>query len=238
MSKERRKQIIEILLERKQISTKELERLLFVSGSTVRRELVELEKQNLIKRIHGGIKLDESPIAKSKIPFFVREYEQSDAKRVIAGKAIHLVKDNDVVFLDASTTSMQLIPCLASKTNILVVTSGVKALLKLAEFGISAISTGGNLMESCLSLVGVEACRVVDSINADVCFFSCRGVSEDGYLTDISPEEDFVRQRMIKNSKKSYLLCASEKFGNSYYHKICHKDDITDIISEKDGNLF
>lgn len=237
MSKERQKQIIEILLKRKQISVRELEALLFVSGSTVRRDLVELEKHNLIRRTHGGVKLDEAPNSKMKIPFFIREYEQSDAKLVIAKKAVELVRDNDVIFLDASTTSLQLIPFLASKTNILVITSGVKALLTLDEFEIPAISTGGNLLRSCLSLVGTEACRSIETFRADVCFFSCRGVSDDGYLTDISREEDFVRQTMIKNAKRAYLLCASEKFGNQYYHTICHKDDITDIISETDEPL-
>jgi DeoR/GlpR family transcriptional regulator of sugar metabolism len=65
-----------------------------------------------------------------------------------------------------------------------------------------------------------------------VAFFSCRGVSDEGFLTDIARDENIVRQRMIQNAKKTYLLCATEKFGKAYYHNLCHKDDLTGIIHE------
>lgn len=232
MNKEREKNILETLLKKKRISVKELARILFISEPSVRRDLASLEKQNLIKRIHGGAIIEETAISKNKIPFLIREYEQSSAKLVIAKKAIELVSDNDVIFLDASTSAFRLIPFLAAKTNITVVTNGVKALTSLAEYGINTISTGGRLVNSCLALVGEDACKTIASINADIAFFSCRGLSADGYLTDIAPEENFVRQKMIKNSKRSFLLCAQEKFNKKYFHNLCHKDDIDAVISE------
>ena len=62
-----------------------------------------------------------------------------------------------------------------------------------------------------------------------------RGVCQtdaDGYLTDISPEENNIRKKMIARAKKSYLLCAREKIGKAYYHNLCHIDDITGVIHE------
>ncbi len=233
MSIDREKQILEILLKEKQISVKSLSRALFTSESSVRRDLQSLEQQGLIKRIHGGAILEESALSKNRIPFLIREYEQSSAKALIAQKAIELVKDNDVIFLDASTSCYYLIPFLASKRNITVITNGVKALTKLAEFGIYTVSTGGALVNSCLALVGDEAYKTIKSFNADVAFFSCRGVSDDGYLTDIAPEENSIRQRMIRYSKKAYLLCAKEKLGKAYFHNLCHRDEITGVITEE-----
>lgn len=232
MNKEREKIILETILKRKKITVKELTEILFISGPSVRRDLASLEKQNLIKRIHGGAIIEETAVSKNKIPFLIREYEQSSAKLIIAQKAIELVNDKDVIFLDASTSAFRLIPFLASKSNITVVTNGVKALTSLAEYGINTISTGGRLVNSCLALVGEDAYKTIESINANIAFFSCRGLSDDGYLTDIAPEENFVRQKMIKNSKQSYLLCAREKFDKQYFHNLCHKDNISGIISE------
>lgn len=232
MSKDREKIILELLLKKKKVSVKELAEILFISEPSVRRDLASLEKQNLIKRIHGGAIIEETAVSKNKIPFLIREYEQSSAKLIIAQKAIELVKDNNVIFLDASTSAFRLIPFLASKTNITVVTNGVKALTSLAEYGINTISTGGRLVNSCLALVGENAYKTIESINADIAFFSCRGLSEDGYLTDIAPEENFIRQKMIKNSKQSYLLCAQEKFNKKYFHNLCHKNEIDGVISE------
>lgn len=232
MSKEREKQILEILLKEKKVSVKQLVEMLYTSQASIRRDLASLEKQNLIKRIHGGAVLEETALSKNKIPFLIREYEQSSAKAIIAKKAIDLIKDDDVVFLDASTSCYYLIPFLASKRNLTVITNGVKALTKLAEYDINTISTGGTLINSCLALVGEEAYKTVKTFNADVAFFSCRGVSNDGFLTDIAPEENNIRKRMIQNSKKSYLLCASEKFGKKYFHNLCHKDEIDGVINE------
>ena len=232
MNVDREKQILEILLKEKKVSVQQLANALYISEPSVRRDLQSLEKQNLIKRVHGGAVLEETALSKNKIPFLIREYEQSSAKAMIAQKAIDLISDNDVIFMDASTSCYYLIPFLASKRNITVITNGVKALIKLAEYGISAISTGGDLLNNCLALVGEEAHRTIERYNADVALFSCRGISDDGYLTDISPEENNARRKMIQHAKKSYLLCASEKMGKRYFHNLCHKDDITGVIHE------
>ncbi len=232
MNIERERQILEILLKEKSASVHSLANALFISEPSIRRDLQSLEKQNLIKRIHGGAMLEETALSKNKIPFLIREYEQSGAKAVIAKKAIDLIEDNNIIFLDASTSCYYLIPFLASKKNLTIITNGTKALLKLAEYGIHTISTGGTLLNNCLALVGEDAHRTIERYNADLALFSCRGVSDDGYLTDISPEENNVRSKMITHAKRSYLLCASEKFGKGYFHNLCHKEEITGIIHE------
>lgn len=232
MSIDREKQILEILIKEKKVSVKYLAKALFISEPSLRRDLQSLEKQNLIKRFHGGAILEETALSKNKIPFLIREYEQSSAKSIIAQKALSLINDNDVIFLDASTSCYYLIPLLSSKRNLTVITNGVKALSKLAEYGINTISTGGSLINSCLSLVGADAHKTIENYNAEIAFFSCRGVSEDGFLTDISIEESNVRKNMIKHAKKSYLLCATEKLNKRYFYNLCHKNDITGIIHE------
>ncbi len=232
MNIHREKQILEILLKEKRVTVQQLAKLLFTSEPSIRRDLVSLEQQHLIKRIHGGAVLEETALSKNKIPFLIREYEQSSAKTLIAQKAIDLVSDNDVVFLDASTSCYYLIPFLASKRNLTVITNGVKTLAKLAEYDINTFSTGGSLVNSCLVLVGEEACRTVETFNADIAFFSCRGVSQNGFLTDIAREENMVRKSMIRHAKRSYLLCATEKMGKQYYHNLCHKNEISGIICE------
>ena len=232
MSNERDKAILELLLKEKQVTVKQLASHLYISEPSVRRDLARLERQHLIKRIHGGAMIEKDALSKSKIPFTIRELEQSDAKIIIAKKAMELIHDNDVIFLDASTSAYNIIQFLPSKKNITVVTNGVRALEKLAEYDINTISTGGNLIASCKALVGDDAYRTIESINANIAFFSCRGLSDEGFLTDIAPAENHVRKCMIKNSKQSYLLCTGDKFGKQYYHNLCHMDEIDGILSD------
>lgn len=232
MNSERQKHILEKILVQKKVTVKNLASELYASEPSIRRDLADLERQNLIKRVHGGAILEETGISAMKIPFVIREMEQADAKITIARKAVEYIRDNDVIFLDASSSAYNIIPYLPLKNNITVITSGVKALAKLSEYNIKTISTGGELMPSCLSLIGDEAYHTLEHFHADVAFFSCRGLSYDGYLTDISSAENYVRQKMIDHAKQSFLLCASEKIGKTYYHNLCTMKDISGVISE------
>ena len=232
MNKEREKEILEIILKEKTVTVKELAKRLYASEPSIRRDLSSLEKQSLIRRTHGGARLEENSSSAMHIPFMIRELEQSDAKIIIAKKASELVKDGDLIMSDASSTAYGIIPFLSSKSRLTLLTSGIKALVKASEYGITAQSTGGRLISSCLSLVGEDAQRIISSYNSDICFFSCRGVNADGWLTDFSIEENHIRQHMIKQSKVNVLLCAGKKFGKKYSHNLCHINDIDYIITE------
>jgi len=232
MNNERQKYILEKILTKKKVLVKDLARELYASEPSIRRDLNDLENQHLIKRIHGGAILEETGASTLKIPFVIREMEQADAKLIMAQKAAEYIKDNDVIFLDASSSAFNLIPYLSCKKNLTVITSGVKALTKLSEYSIKTISTGGELLPSCLSLVGDEAYQNIERFHADITFFSCRGLSYDGRLTDISAQENYVRLKMIQHSERAFLLCASEKIGKKYYHNLCTTKDISGVISE------
>ena len=234
MNKERERLILQKLLKSKSVTVKELAAELYASEPSIRRDLKTLEEQGFVRRVHGGAMLEERNASLMKIPFIMRELEDHDAKLIIAKKAAELVNDGDTVMLDASSSAYALIPFLAKKTNITVITSGVKALMLLTEFGINTYSTGGHVIGSCLSLVDSDACNTLSAYNADVAFFSCRGIAKDGMLTDFSIEENVVRKAMIKRSKKAYALCASEKLGRSYMHNLCHVDDVDGVISDVD----
>lgn len=233
MNKDREKAILEILLKEKQVNVKDLAVQLFASEPSIRRDLSSLQKQNLIRRVHGGAILEENAVSSSKIPYLLRDMENSSEKNIIAKHAIDLVHDGDTIFLDGSSTACRLIPYLTQHKHITVITSGIQALNLLSEYRINVICTGGNLLNSCRSLVGDDALRTIRTYRADFCFFSCRGISADGELSDISAEENLVRRCMIERSKRSYLLCVKDKFDTSYFHKLCDASELDGIITSE-----
>ena len=234
MNKEREKSILEIAIKEKSVSVKDLAQRLYSSEPSIRRDLCSLEKQKLLRRTHGGAVLDENALSEIKIPFLIRELEKSDEKIKIARKAADLIPDNSVIFLDASTSAYVMIPFLSEKSNLIAITNGIKALTKLSESNINCIGTGGSVINSCLAFVGEDSYRIIERYNADFCFFSCRGLSEDGRLTDISQPENSVRLKMIAHSEKSYMLCTSDKLNKVYYHNLCTADDISGIIKAEE----
>ena len=220
------------LLAQKPHSIKELAEKLFISEPTVRRDIIVLKEKGLVTSQKGIVALKtNSP--DQRIPLFIRHLEQNEKKQSIARKALRHIKDGDVIMLDASTTAFHLLAHLTEFKNVLVITNGAKTALEAASMGIRTICTGGELMTESFCYVGTDAESVLKNYNADVAFFSCRGISENNIATDNSILENAMRKIMIKNSKKSYLLCDSSKIGKVYLNTLCNVKDLEGLITEK-----
>lgn len=228
---EREEKLLGMLMQKDSFSVNELAAKLYISVPTVRRDLIKLEKKGLVQRTHGGVRLVRNP-ADAKIPFILREQEHDRAKTIMAQAAAKLISDNDTIMLDATTSAYHIIPHLADFKNLIVITSGAKASFALGQIGISHICTGGNMLNRSFSYVGNDACRTIANYNADILFFSCRGLSSDGYLSDNSAEENLVRRAMMRRAKKKILLCDSSKIGKIYLNNLCHISEIDGILCE------
>ena len=220
------------LLAQKPHSIKELAEKLFISEPTVRRDIIVLKEKGLVTSQKGIVALKtNSP--DQRIPLFIRHLEQNEKKQSIARKALRHIKDGDVIMLDASTTAFHLLAHLTEFKNILVITNGAKTALEAASMGIRTICTGGELMYDSFCYVGTDAESVLRNYNADVAFFSCRGISDGGIASDSSILENSMRRIMIKNSEKSYLLCDSSKLGKTYLNTLCNVKELDEVISDK-----
>lgn len=218
------------LLAQRSHTVKELSQKLFISEPTVRRDIVILQKRNLLTCKRGVVTIKtNSP--DQRIPLFIRDMEQNEAKKEIALKAIKHIKDGYVIMLDASTTAFYLLPHLINFKNILIITNGLKTAIEAASMGLRTISTGGEITQESFSYIGPDAEYILNRYNADISFFSCRGISDKGIATDNSISENNIRRIMIKNSKESYLLCDKNKFDKSYLNILCDTKDITEVIT-------
>lgn len=229
---EREDKILNALLEKESMTTQELSAKLYVSAPTLRRDLIKLEQMGKIIRTHGGAQLIQKS-ADEKIPFFLREQEQNDAKEMMAGKAAAFIRDGDIIMLDGSTSAYSIIPHLAAFKNLIVITSSAKSSFLLGRMGISNICTGGRMITRSLSYIGEEAENTVRRYNADLVFFSCRGLSMDGRLTDNSIEENSLRKIMLRHAKKKVFLCDSSKLDHVYLNNLCHLSEVDEIICER-----
>lgn len=225
----REQQYIDFLSEREH-TVSELANKLFISEPTVRRDIQALEKRDIITRKRGRITL-KTHSADKRIPLFIRDMEQQDEKKEMAIKAASYIKDGDVIMLDASTSAFFLLPHLSSFKNIMIITNGAKTAIEAAAMGIRTICTGGEMTLESFSYIGTDAENILKMYNADIAFFSCRGLDSDGIVSDNSILENSMRRIMIKNSKKCFLLCDKSKFNKKYLNTLCTIKDITDVIS-------
>lgn len=232
---ERQDKILDLLADGEESSISHLAAKLFISLPTLRRDLIKLEARGLIEKRHGKVK-KKTDAADTKVPFSLREESASEEKIMIAKKAAELIKDGYTVMLDGSTSAYCIIPYLKEYKDVLVITSGAKASLLLAHLGIPNISSGGRMINSSFSYVGEDAVKTILGYNADVAFFSCRGLTSDGIPTDSSAEENEIRRAMISRSRLRVLLCDSKKLGKTYLNNLSKKEEIDLIITGGDEN--
>ncbi len=228
---DRHGRILEELKKDPDISVKQLAKILSVSEPTVRRDFTELHKKGLITKVYGGAILNQGA-ADREIPFLIRENEKSTVKTEICARAISLVQDGMVVMLDGSTTAYHMVPYLARKKDLIVITSGAKTAVALAEANIKVFCTGGQMLIHSFSYVGNQAEKFIGKVNADLLFFSCHGLSLDGEMSDPAIEEANLRREMFKRSTKKVLLCDGSKFGKKYLYNMGNLREIDAVIAE------
>jgi len=228
----RQQQLLSLLQKERSLSVHRLSRLLCISESSVRRDLAALEEMGKIKRTFGGAVFLES--ADKEVSLLYRETQYVQEKKAIAQKAAEYVQDGMTLFLDASSTAAMLLPFLQGRSHLTVVTNSPLISLSLSEANIRCYCTGGLLLKHSRAFVGDAAVQMIGNMSADLMLFSCRGLSEDGILSDSLEEEVVVRRAMLKNAKKKIFLCNSAKRGASYPFRLCRLEDLDGMISEED----
>ena len=223
---------IRLLEQNPRITVRELAQALSFSEPTIRRDFTELHKKGVITKCYGGAILNQGK-ADREIPFVLREHEKSRPKAEMGLQASRFISDGMVIMLDGSTSAYHLVPYLAKFKDIIVITSGAKTAVALAELQIPVYCTGGRMRTNSFSYVGREAEEMVERFNADAVFFSCHGLSADGRMSDLSVEEASLRRVMLRKSRKKYLLCDSSKFDKVYFYDMGDISELDAVISDK-----
>ncbi|MGI5936138.1 MAG: DeoR/GlpR family DNA-binding transcription regulator [Oscillospiraceae bacterium] len=229
---ERQERILAILAEYNTATVRRLAKELYASESTIRRDLAALERRGKIRRTFGGAVLAD--FLNREVPLTLREQANMEAKAAIAVKAAGMINDGDTIFLDASSTVLQLVRHLAQFRDLTVVTNGPKTSLSLGELKIRNLCTGGMLLPDSVAYVGAHTCEFFRRFNPNVVFFSCRGVTEDGWLCDSSVEEANVREAMLSKGGKKVFLCDTSKLGITYRYNFVNLREMDEVICEKE----
>lgn len=231
---ERLNQIIAELQRDPGITAREMARKLNCSEPTIRRDYTELERRGILTKFYGGVVLNRSGgAADREIPFILRENERSRPKEKMGLLASAHIRDGMVIMLDGSTSAYHLIPYLSRFKDLIVITSGAKTAVALAELQIPVFCTGGRMRTNSFSYIGKEAEDAVRRYNADIVFFSCHGLSADGRMSDPSVDECHLRQVMLEKSRKKYLLCDSGKFDKTYFYDMGSVAQLDGVISDQ-----
>ncbi|SNT55623.1 transcriptional regulator, DeoR family [Bacillus sp. OK838] len=230
LTTERHQFILSILKEQGTIKLQELVDQLHASESTIRRDLVQLEEMKLLKRVHGGASLLQR---KGLEPTTIEKQNKAIAeKQLIAKLASSFIEKNDCIYLDAGTTTAEMIPYLKDK-NITVMTNGLMHIPKLIELEIKTVLVGGTIKFSTNAVIGSNAVHFLNEYRFDKCFLGMNGIHQELGFTTPDPEEALLKKMALRLSNETYVLADSTKFNEATFAKVA---DVSDAIILTDSN--
>jgi DeoR/GlpR family transcriptional regulator of sugar metabolism len=232
----RKDEILDILSRYNYVTVDFLADALYISPSSIRRDLAILEDQGLVRRSHGGVHSIQEQNALT--PYSLRMQENIVAKRSICKKAVELISDGDVVFIDGSTTCLFLPELLENKKNITVLTNSLRlaGLFKKSN-NVKVYCTGGLLrLQNELVAAGPIAEQICAQIHTNIMLFSSRAIDENGIIYDLNEPETSLRKIALRNTDKAVFLCDSSKFGKHSTFSVCRADELSYIVTDVPPN--
>ncbi|MEG0178544.1 MAG: DeoR/GlpR family DNA-binding transcription regulator [Oscillospiraceae bacterium] len=227
---ERTAKLLTLLSTHKLLSIQRMCDELFCSPSSLRRDLIELEKTGAVRRVRGGAMYVAGRAHDYSFNF--RENENVMEIEYISGIVKDFLGNGMSLFLDSSSTVSKVCPVLECLINIKVVTNGIATALVLNDCEhIDAFITGGHLQKGNATLLGEPSGDYIDNFRADLAIISCCGIDESGAF-EVDPEQARIKQHMIVNAKKTILLADHTKFGNSFFHRLCSFDALQAVITD------
>jgi DeoR family deoxyribose operon repressor len=212
------------------VSIKELSKRLEVSEMTVRRDLRELSKENIVTLIPGGAVLKRnSPIDTDEDKYLIQAAESLmlEEKIKISRKAASLIEPNDVIVIDTGSTTENLSKFIPENMPLTVICYALNILFNVYENkNWKLIFPGGYFHSDTLMLESPEGIEMIKRIRANKAFISAAGVSEKLGVTCATAYEKETKRAVIESSDKKILLVDSTKFGKI---KISHFADLTDF---------
>jgi len=233
-AQERHDKIIEILHREGKIIVKSLSYNFNVTEDCIRKDLKILEGKKLLERTYGGAVLirKSAPIQDVEI----RRTINIPSKQVIASKTMDIIKENETIFLDISTTNILLAEELAkSNKKITVVTNmlDIVSILNKSYNNIKVICTGGVLCKELDGFTGSMAIEILSNYRPTKCFIGSCGVNIlDKSVTTFDVEDGNTKKAIISISKQIFLVMENSKFYIDGTYKFATLYDIDTIITE------
>lgn len=213
---ERQERILKILEEKKTISSADLLKMMDISESTLRRDLILLEEQGKCERVHGGVSLTKTADVPSTgdRTLSIRRKEHSEEKQVIGKEAAKLTQDGDLIYVDSGTTTEALLKAL-SGNNMHIVTNSVNHAILAAEKGINVTLVGGKFKSLTNAVVGEEAVQFIEKYTFDKGFFGTNAITSMGALQTPDIREAAVKNKAMRQTQEVYILADATKFDST-----------------------
>lgn len=228
---ERQEEIARLALDAGRVEVADLAKRFAVTTETIRRDLSELERQQVVRRVHGGAvayqRLRHEPM------ITVRDAHHAEEKRAIARRAIHELPTDGSILIDSGSTLAILAELIPHDCDLTVFTNSIPVIETLS--GLDAVDVhviGGRLKKNTMAMVDDTSVETVRELTVDVLFISTDRVSIERGFTTPYREEVAVKQAMIRAARRVVMLFDHHKIGNDQTFRFASIDEVDAIVTD------
>ena len=230
--------IVDYLKQKKYCSIQDLIDHFHVSSATMYRDIAELTARDVVQKVHGGIAINERPTGQkvsASSPFQERIRWNREKKEAIALQAMRRIEENDILFLDSSTTVYYLAQLLeqSSFSNLTIVTNSVTIIQEFHKFPAHyvRIALGGNYDIQLNAFLGQATLRELEYLEISKAFISAFGTGNDKVTTNHEYHAGLL-MKVLEISSQKFLLADRSKFNRSGLFRIAPKRAFDEILTE------
>jgi DeoR/GlpR family transcriptional regulator of sugar metabolism len=220
----RRAAIIQLLMENVTLKIKDLAEKFDVSLMTMHRDLTDLQKQGLVRRLRGSVSAEKSMLFESSWLYRMRQHIAE--KRRLAKAAIAHIEPGNAIIWDDSTTTFQVTEFIQQVAPLTILTNSFAVLERLRDADdVDLIALGGKYNRAYNGFFGLACERTIHSCRVDVAMMSTTTVQG---LSLFTQDEELLRVKraMIEVAHKKILLVDHSKFT---YSALNHVADLVDF---------
>ena len=230
-AKLRYKKILEELNTKGRVQVVHIAHVLGVTEVTIRRDLVSLEKEGLLSKTYGGA----VPIAPEvSVSARYRETRRVDAKRIIGRLASGLIKNGDIIYLEAGSTCYEIIPHLAEKKNLTIIVNSLYLMRRLGKIiGHKIIIIGGQYRHERMDMVGPAAEMAISQMGGFKAFTGADDIAIDAGISGADIVTVGFAKLVLKKANEVIFVGDHTKFDNPALYKIADIDQLDYIVTDK-----
>jgi DeoR family transcriptional regulator, fructose operon transcriptional repressor len=232
-AEERHQAIAELVASRGRVAVTELASHFDVTTETVRRDLSQLEKLKLLRRVHGGAVSTRSvTMLEAQLPD--RDQVNAEEKERIARAAVSLLPDGGgTLLLDAGTTTARLAAHLPTSEHWTVITHAVPIAAQLAPLAhVELHLLPGRVRAATQAAVGHSTVEAIGQLRADLAFLGTNGISVRHGLSTPDPEEAATKRALAAGAERVVVLADASKVGQERTVRFADLDDVDVLVTD------
>lgn len=225
---ERQRAISEMVMAEGAVRIEQLPERFGISLMTVHRDLDELESRGLLRKSRGVASALPSSLVESSDVY--RAGQQLSEKRSLAQAVMDFVEPGQSIFLDDSTTVLQMAQLLPSRAPLTVITNVLTLMNELhGARGISLVALGGNYHNWCNAFMGRVTNQAIRNLRADIFIMSTPAITDDICFHQ-DPETTDTKRAMFESSAMRILLADHTKFQRRALYALAHLTEYDVVI--------